>query len=204
VRADLDRLERERSRRNSARSNTEQVVSRLDNFIMQLFSGASDDAPPPWPAAVPGPHEGELLIDALLRVRHEIGVAWGELQQIKTAPPPASEIRAALVGEVDRMAAEGRPHVAINGGEVTLHWPDVQVYAVPGGALSAPSGSASKMLAALFPEQIKTLLIASVGDAEGGVPSSERPRLIREAEQRILALEVCEERMVMGRARRWP
>lgn len=121
VRADLDRLERERSRRNGVRANTEQVCSRLDNFIMQLFSGASDAAAPSWPAKVPGPREGESVSDALIRVRREISIAQGELRQVKTAPPPAAEIRAALVAEVDRMAAEGKPHVSVDDGKVTLH-----------------------------------------------------------------------------------
>jgi hypothetical protein len=198
VRTDLDKLERERSRRNGIRANSEQVVSRLDNFILQLFSGASDDAPPPWPATVPGPAEGESLADALLRVRHEIGMARGELQQIKTAPPPASEIRAALAAEVDRMAAEGKPHVVLDGGKVTLHWPDVQMYAAPGGALSAPSGSASKMLCALFPAELKRLLTAGIVDVRGSIASAERPQRIRVAEARILALEIAEERLVMA------
>jgi hypothetical protein len=88
VRGDLDRLERERSRRNGVRANTEQVVSRLNNFIMQLFSGASDATAPRWPAEVPGPRKGESLADALMRLRREISVAQGELMRVKTAPPP--------------------------------------------------------------------------------------------------------------------
>ena len=198
VRADLDRLERERSRRNGVRANTEQVCSRLDNFIMQLFSGASDDAAPRWPAKVPGPRAGESLADALIRVRREISVAQGELRQIKTAPPPSSEIKAALVAEVDRMAGEGKPRVSVDGGKITIHWPDVQPYAVPGAALSAPSGSASKMLCALFGDQLKKLLAAGVGDVKGAVPSAERPKRVREIEARVLALEVAEERLVMA------
>jgi hypothetical protein len=171
VRADLDRLERERSRRNGARANTEQVVSRLDNFILQLFSGASDAAPPRWPAKVPGPRAGESLADALIRLRREINIAQGELRQVKTAPPPASEIKAALVAEVDRMAGDGRPSWRIDdGGRVVVHWPDVQPYAAPGGALSAPSGSASRMLAALFGDQLKKLLVGS--SMTSRVPSS--------------------------------
>jgi hypothetical protein len=187
----------ERSRRNGVRANTEQVVSRLDNFVMQLFSGASDATPPRWPATVPGPAEGESVGDALVRVRHEISIAQGELRQIKTAPPPAAEIKAALAAEVDRMAAEGLPRIVLSGGKVTVQWPDVQMYAGPGGALSAPSGSASKMLCALFPEQFKQLLAAGV-DVQGGIPAADRPRLIGEAEARILALEIGEERLVMA------
>jgi hypothetical protein len=199
VRADLDRLERERSRRNGARANTEQVVSRLDNFILQLFSGASDAAPPRWPAKVPGPRAGESLADALIRLRREINIAQGELRQVKTAPPPASEIKAALVAEVDRMAGDGRPSWRIDdGGRVVVHWPDVQPYAAPGGALSAPSGSASRMLAALFGDQLKKLLVGSVDDIKGAILSAERPKRVREVEAHILALEVAEERLVMA------
>jgi hypothetical protein len=196
VRADLDRLERERARRNSVRANTEQVVSRLNNFIMQLFSGASDAAAPPWPANVPGPRDGESVSDAILRLRRDIAVAQGELRRVQTAPPPASEIRAVLVAEVDRMADEGRPHVAVDGGRVRVQWPDVMLYAGSGAALSAPSGSASKMLAALFPAELKKLLAAGVGDVPGAVASAERPRLVRELEARVLALEVAEEKLV--------
>jgi hypothetical protein len=198
VRADLDRLERERSRRNGVRANTEQVVSRLDNFILQLFSGASDATPPRWPATVPGARAGESVGDAVLRLRREINIAQGELRQIKTAPPPAIEIRAALVAEVDRMAAEGKPRVSVDGGKIRIHWPDVQPYAAHGAALSAPSGSASKMLCALFGDQLKTLLAAGVDDVKGAVPGAERPKRVREVEARILALEVAEERLVVA------
>ncbi len=120
-----------------------------------------------WPAKVPGPREGESLSDAILRLRHEIGMARGELQQIKTAPPPAAEIKAALVAEVDRMAAEGKPRVSIDGGRIAIHWPDVQPYAVSGAALAAPSGSGSKMLAALFGDQLKKLLTAGSRRGQG-------------------------------------
>jgi hypothetical protein len=196
--ADLDKLERERSKRNSVRANTEQVVSRIDNFVMQFFSGADDVVVPPWPTSVPGARDGESVGDALLRLRYEIGTAQGGLAQVRTAPPPASEIRAALAAEVDRMAGGGAPRVVIDAGRVSIYWPDVMMYATPGAALSAPSGSASKMLAALFPEQLKKLLTAGIVDVKGGIPSAERPRLIREAEARIFALEVAEERLVIA------
>jgi hypothetical protein len=42
VRADLDKLERERSKRNSVRTNVEQVLRRVDVFLMQRASGAAD------------------------------------------------------------------------------------------------------------------------------------------------------------------
>jgi hypothetical protein len=198
VRTDLARLERERQKRNSTRTNTEQVVSRLNNSIMQFFSGAAEVERPPWPTVVPAAREGESVGDALMRLRHEIAVAQGELMRIKAAPPPAAEIKAALEAEVDRLAGNGTPRIAVDAGKVTVHWPDVQPYAVPGSALSAPSGSASSLLCALFPAQLKKLLTAGIVDTRDSIPSRERPRLIRAAEAHILALEIGEERLVVA------
>src|SRR5262249_56158867 len=93
---DRDKVEGGRWKRNCVRANTEQVISRINNFVGELFSGASDINPPPWPDAVPGPHESESVGDAILRLRSEISVARSELQRIKTAPLPASEVRAAI------------------------------------------------------------------------------------------------------------
>jgi hypothetical protein len=198
VRTDLDRLERERQKRNSTRANTEQVVSRLNNAIMQFFSGAAEVERPPWPTVVPAARDGESVGDALLRLRHEISTAQGELMRIKAAPPPAAEIEAAIEAEVDRLADAGTPRIAVDAGKVTIHWPDVQPYAVPGSALSAPSGSASSLLCALFPERIKQLLTAGIVDTRDSIPARSRPRLIREAEAHVLALEVGEERLVVA------
>jgi hypothetical protein len=198
VRTDLARLEGERQKRNSVRANTEQVVSRLNNAIMQFFSGAAEVERPPWPTVVPGARDGESVGDALLRLRHEISTAQGELMRIKAAPPPAAEIKAAIEAEVDRLAGAGTPRIAVDAGKVSIHWPDVQPYAVPGSALAAPSGSASSLLAALFPAQLKKLLTAGIADTRDSIPARSRPRLIREAEARILALEVGEERLVVA------
>ena len=172
------------------------MVSRIDNLILQLFSGAEDTALPPWPAAVSGPRDGESVGDALLRLRQEISIAQGEVRRARMAPPPVSEIKAAIAAEIERLADGGTPRITIDSGRVTIHWPDVMMYAVPGAALSAPSGSASKMLAALFPAELKKLLTAGIVDTKGAIPSGERPQRIRDAEASILALEVAEERLV--------
>jgi hypothetical protein len=194
VRTDLDQLEHERSRRNTTRAMAEQVVNRSNNAILSFFSGAAEVERPPWPSVVPGARDGESILAAIARLRHEIAVAQGELLHIKAAPLPANEIRAAIETEIDRMAAV--PQVAVEAGAVRIYWPDVLQAAAPGQALAAPSGSAGKLLAALFPAELKRLLIAGVEDTKGAIPSAQRPRLIRAAEARILALEVGEERLV--------
>jgi hypothetical protein len=199
VRVDLDKLERERSKRNSVRANTEQVVSRLNNFLMERASGVSDVSYPPRLTSVPvGRRKGESTTDAILRVRREISAATGELMRIKSAPLPKEEVQLALIQEVDRMASGGTPQVSVEAGRVTINWPDIQMYASPGSALSAPSGSASKMLAWLFRKELIKKLIAEVEDNEDGIPSADRPRLICEAEARIFGLEIVEEKLVMA------
>lgn len=62
---------------------------------------------------------------------------------------------------------------------VRVYWPDQQLYR--SGALSAPSGSASQMLCALFPAEMKKLLTTGITDLRGTIPGAERPRLIMAA-----------------------
>lgn len=154
---------------------------------------------PSWPAAVPEAHDGESLSDAILRLRGEISSAGGELMRLKTAPLPAAELRSLVEAEVDRLAKTGRPYVVTEaGGKPSIIWPDQMRFAVPGSVLSAPSGSASQLLAALFPAELKRLLCDGIEDSKHSVPSAERPRPIRETEARIFAAEIAEERLVMA------
>src|SRR5262245_26679543 len=153
ARSALDRLDKERSRRNSVRANVEQTVSRLNNFITARMSGAARiAAPPPLTSLPAGQRAGESIADALVRTRREISAAQAELRRIQTAPPPADEVKIAIIESVDALVREGRPVVTSEGGRVTVHWPDVVQYAAPGAALSAPSGSASRLLAWLLRE----------------------------------------------------
>jgi hypothetical protein len=196
VRSDLDKLERERAKRNAARANTEQIVSRINNAIGELFSGASDVTVPAWPGAIPGPAATESIGEALLRLRDEIARARGALVAVQTAPLPASEIKAAIAAAVDRLAAAGAPHISSAAGKVTVQWPDQMAYAAPGAALSAPSGSASALACWLHGGEIKKRLCAAVSDSKGAIPAAERPGRIKEIEARIFALELGEERLV--------
>jgi len=147
---------------------------------------------------VPGARDGESLTDAILRLRSEIGIARNELMRIKTAPLPAAEIKAQIEAEVDRAAAAGAPRVTSGAGKLSIDWCDVQAFAAPGAARSAPSGSASQLACWLHRDEIIDRLTADVEDAPGSIPSAERPQRIRESEARIFALEVGEERLVVA------
>jgi hypothetical protein len=179
------------------RANTEQTVSRLNNFIGEIFSGAVDVELPQWPDAVPGPREGESLTDTLLRIRSELAGASGQLAAVRVAPLPASEIRAALIAEVDRLAAAGAPRISVAAGKVTINWPDQMLYALPGSALSAPSGSASALDCWRDRDKMIERPTAGITDLQGAIPSAERPKRVREIEARLLGLEIGEERLVL-------
>lgn len=198
VGAKADKLERERSRRNSVAANTGQVVSRLTSFIEAWWMGSlSNIVEPPRIAVTPRLLDGETAIDAVMRLRSEINQTRGELAKVQAAPLPANEVRAALIDAVDRMAEQGRPRIAIEGTRATVTWPDQQEFAAPGQALAAPSGGASKLMAWLHRDQIITQLTATLVDVvPGAIPAAERPGRIRELEENLFALEVQEEYFV--------
>jgi hypothetical protein len=168
--AKLDKLEAERSKRNSVRANVEQVISRLDNFIGALYSG----------------------------LRGEINRTRSELARVRAAPLPAAEIRAALIERVERMAAEGQPRVVIEGTKVKLYFSDEQLYASPGQALVAPSGGASKLDCWLHRDQMIDRLDEIIERLTGpnAIPAGERPGLVRALEEHLFELEVEEEHWV--------
>jgi hypothetical protein len=198
--AKLDKLEAERSKRNSVRANVEQVISRLDNFIGALYSGVPGayGADPPRITVQPTLRDGETITAAILRLRGEINRTRSELARVRAAPLPAAEIRAALIERVERMAAEGQPRVVIEGTKVKLYFSDEQLYASPGQALVAPSGGASKLDCWLHRDQMIDRLDEIIERLTGpnAIPAGERPGLVRALEEHLFELEVEEEHWV--------
>jgi hypothetical protein len=196
---DLARLERQRSQRNSVRANTDATVSRLTNFVGLLVGGAGTVTWPPRGVRPNGgahPGEGETLADAILRIRTELATVQREMAAVRALPPAAAEVRAAVKAEVERKAAAGQPRVAFDGAKVSVAWPDVMLYATPGAALSAPSGSASDFVAWLFKDQLLKRFAAHEGELSGGISTTERKARIAELERRAFALELEEESLV--------
>src|SRR5262249_51577985 len=194
---DLGRLERQRSQRNSVRANVEQTVSRLSNFIPLLTGGVGATVQWPPRGVKPNggaqPQEGETLADAVLRVRSELAAVQGEIRAVRSAPPTKEEVKARVRAEVERKAAAGQPRVEFAlDGAIKLHWPDVMLYAVPGTALSAPSGSASDFACWLFKDQILKRFAAHDAELSGGISAAERKRRIADLERQAFALEVGE------------
>jgi len=192
--AEHDRLNRLRSERNSLRGNVEQTLSQLNTAIMTAVGQDKPIYGTPVNTDAK-PHEGETIGAAILRVRGEIMRVRAELIALKEAPLPADEVKAAIVAEVDRLANEGAPRLDLREGKVKVRWPDVQEFAAPNTAFSAPSGSASRLAAWLFRDQLVEKLTAGVDGLEG-IPAAERPGLEKELRVALLQLELEEESLV--------
>jgi hypothetical protein len=192
--AQLDRehevLERKRSRLNSARGNLDQTLSHLRNALPGCYGS---------PAAEPivaEPREGETISDAILHVRGEIGGKQSELVAIKSAPWPAAEQRAWLHQQIAQLQKDGPRLIVGQDGRPEIFSPDVSQFAPPGATFVAPSGSALRLLASLFPDQLFACLEQQIVDAPHAIAFADRPQRIREIEQQILRLEFAEESLI--------
>ena len=192
--AEHDRLNSERNRRNAMRGNCEAVISGLNTAIM---TAVGQDKPihgvPVTVSATP--KKGETIGDAVLRVRGEIMRVRAELIALKEAPLPASEVKARVIGEIDRLANQGCPRLDLREGKVKVHWPDVVEFAGPGQVFSAPSGSASKLACWLFRDQLIERLTAGLD--HDGIPAAERGPRERDLRAAMLQLELEEESLVV-------
>ena len=142
------------------------------------------------------PRKGETLSAALLRVRGEIGAAKGELAMVLAAPPPMNEIRQQVRDLVGKLAHEGKPRISVEGGKVEIMLPDVTQFAGAGQVFSAPSGSASRLWAAINPDGFYDWIMSTVGAVEGGISAEKRASREAELKARIRALEHEEESLV--------
>jgi hypothetical protein len=196
VRDELDRAQDALNKRNGIRGNAEQIVSQLKyNFL------AAENCQGPWGcrayAGPPAkPREGESLVDAILRTRGEISQVQGYLIGVKSVPPTADEIKAAVVAEVNKLAKEGTPTFSFDGGKVKINWPDVQLYGPPNQGLAAPSGSASKEFCWLFPDKVIAKLSAEAEARGGDLSAAERRERIAQLEVRLAELEHEDESLV--------
>jgi hypothetical protein len=197
VRGQMAKVDAERGTRIAAKSNHEQVLSQLDNFITALFVNGS----PPLRAVTveAAPRDGEGLADAVVRLRREIADAKAETQAVKAAPPSPEEIEAHIVLEVARLAKQG-PRLHIEDGEAIISWPDMPRFGgAPGVAMTAPPGSATRLTAALHPILLMSLLMLQAKEITGGIPSAERAERLAELTTRLDRLERQEE-VLVGRA----
>jgi hypothetical protein len=188
---ELEQIKAERSKRNSVRSNTEQVLAQLNVHIPALAAQRLRAA-----TTVAQPEKGETLANAILRVRSEIKQARGDLYQLKAAPLPRAEIEQQIRAHVQQLVRDGTPRLDLRGGAVKVYWPDKAGFSATG---SAPAGAASALFAWLFPQQVYEMLIGGVDETiVGGVSSADRISVGAEIEASIRTLGHQEESLIVA------
>ena len=137
----------------------------------------------------------ESLAGAVTRIRRQILGHKSELSQLRAAPLTSAEIKTKITGHINQMAEQGRPYLNLEGGVVDVRFADVPAFG--DGALMAPAGAASKLLAWLFRDELISSLTRGSDNIEGGIAASERPKLEAVLDSKILALEHQEEALVV-------
>lgn len=188
-------LQKQLSFRNSMRANAEQTLAQLRDIALPRLLGER---------AVPlraytlsaSPNKGEDIKDAIVRIRADIVRIQHELKILLESPPSPNEIRASLVEMVDRYEREGTPFIDVSNGKLTVTFVDQPQYANPGSILSAPSGSATKMLCWLFKDRIFEALTRDLDQIQGGIAAPKRKEREAELRRQLLRLERMEESLV--------
>jgi hypothetical protein len=185
---ELQRLSRDRQRREDRRTNDQQVVAQVRAFL-ERQSATPNIALVAVTTSVPKFHD-QTVIEAINRIRSEITAANQELRALTAAPLPTGEMRERARSWVNELAAIGRPTLRTAAGGFALDWHP----GVYGGPM-APASIA--ILAALNPDGLYSLIEAGINKVSGsGLASGERPRRQQQIEDRILQLERSEETLI--------
>jgi hypothetical protein len=196
LRAQLQRIDRERAVRQATKQNLDQTISTLREVFLL---GGKLTFPVHEVHVDARPQNGEDLKAAILRTRDEISAAQSELAAVKRALGTIEELGVELLMQLSRKAAAGRPRINVNAGKMSIGWPDVINLAPKGTALSAPMGSCSDMLCWLHEQEIAKKLVADLIAAlpeGGGITEAERTARIAEIEAAIARLEHEEEALI--------
>jgi hypothetical protein len=110
------RLAAERDKHSHKHAQLSQLLSRVQQWIMELRPGTALEM-----AAVPAVElNGEKVTDALARVRAEIAAAQRELSAVRRAPLPLDEMRQLAQNHVVGLMRQGAPTVTIQHDELKI------------------------------------------------------------------------------------
>jgi hypothetical protein len=190
ARAAMAEIETSLDAHNQAQARAQQTVAQLRQFLIAQTSG---------PVRVAGiassRRKGEGLQDAIVRVRQELSTAQAELAQVKATPPTKIEITQQITDQINALREYAPRWTLDANNKLVIAWPDTPQFSAT-GTFNAPSGSASKLLAWMFPDQLFALLTDGIDAWPEGLSASERQRRIQELEHRIRNLEHQEEDLI--------
>src|SRR5262249_15841015 len=146
--AALTEVESTLATRNLVEARSAQMVSQLKQFLVVDMKG-----PVRASTVTARPCEGEDLKSAINRLRDDLDTAQRDLAAAKAATPTRAELEQQLREHVQSLIDDGRPQLRIDKGKLLVTYPDVTQFSST-GVFSAPSGSASRLFAALDPDRL--------------------------------------------------
>lgn len=170
------------------------------DYVKRRLIGVHVEMAPAVEARLP---KGETIQDAVERLRGEIHAMNAEARRIESAPFPASEVLARLLGTVDALADHGRPDVrpVFRDLKESARWPEAPVYSYRGQR--AQDGGMAQDAAALIcwilKEPVKAALkreVEAIAKDADAVPAADRPRLLAELLVKRMHAERVEEAFI--------
>jgi hypothetical protein len=137
--------------------------------------------------------------EAIDAARREIETLTTRVGEIESAPYPLAEAVAKIEAAVDALAMNGAPELdGILAGGNEIGWPS-DMRLMGEGAISVPDVPA--FIAWLDPLALKRRLVGELEEAQGdddkdAVPRADRPKMIADVRERLLAVERAEEAAV--------
>ena len=138
LRADLDKVALDSGKHTALRANSQQVKAAIDSWLGQREVDNTIVGQGALRAVkLDGkPKAGEAIDDGIRRLRKDIMQLKSERARIIAAPLPAKDIKAAIVKQVEALAARSRPPLTLDGGKVEISFADMPMFG--SGAKTAP------------------------------------------------------------------
>jgi hypothetical protein len=185
-----ERLTQERDRHNHRQTQLHQLLSKVQQWLMELRGVSLEPAPPVNVALQPN----ELLSTAIANVRNEIQALHQHLAAVKVAPLPIEDQEKLAEAYVVKSILAARPTVAVVGDKLRVTFRDSVV------------GSTDDVLALLCwccPEQVWKALMRQIKDQPvraDAMSAEERSRRVAELTVQLDELEHYEEALVQRAA----
>jgi hypothetical protein len=206
LRKELEPLQAEFGRRNEAYqarnarwSTIKRLVTRIENYVGGLPSSTRIEIysqPLAIRLGIGGKRASSSSPrEAIDAARREIEALTNRIAEIESAPFPMSEGIAKIEAAVDALAVNGAPELdGILAGGREIIWP-TDIRLMGEGAMSIPDVPA--LIAWLDPLALKRRLVGeleeAVGDDKNAIPRSDRPKMVADVRERLLAVERIEE-----------
>jgi hypothetical protein len=182
----LNRLTQERDRHNYRHAQLSQLLSRVNQWIMELRGGTLTLAPQINVEL----RSNETLNTAISNMRSEIAALHQQLAIVRRAPLPVSDQKQAALDYVARLARTARPNISVVKDTLRVTWHD---------DIIAGKDDALALLAWVAPDQVLATLERAIEQQPtpiNSMPANERIARVSELEDQLQELEAREEALI--------